>query len=79
MRFEFATAARIIFGEGTAATLPDLARSFGSRPMLITGASRGERKPSSPRCLRRPLLCPESLPSISSVREHGSRRMLHVT
>jgi hypothetical protein len=32
MRFEFATATRIIFGEGTATTLPDLARSFGSRP-----------------------------------------------
>jgi alcohol dehydrogenase class IV len=39
MRFEFATATRIIFGEGTAATLPDLARSFGSRPLVVTGAS----------------------------------------
>jgi len=40
MRFEFATATRIIFGEGTAATLPDLARSFGNRPLVITGASK---------------------------------------
>jgi alcohol dehydrogenase class IV len=39
MRFEFATATRIIFGEGTAATLPDLARMFGTRPLLVTGAS----------------------------------------
>jgi alcohol dehydrogenase class IV len=39
MRFEFATATRIIFGEGTAATLPDLARSFGSRPLVVTRAS----------------------------------------
>lgn len=39
MRFEFATATRIIFGEGTAATLPDLARSFGVRPLVVTGAS----------------------------------------
>ena len=39
MRFEFATATRIIFGEGTAATLPDLARTFGSRPLVVTGAS----------------------------------------
>jgi alcohol dehydrogenase class IV len=39
MRFEFATATRIIFGEGTAATLPDLARSFGARPLAVTGAS----------------------------------------
>ena len=41
MRFEFATATRIVFGEGTAATLPDLVRSFGTRPMVVTGASTG--------------------------------------
>src|SRR5208282_6285283 len=39
MRFEFATATRIVFGEGTAATLPDLGRSFGVRPLVVTGAS----------------------------------------
>lgn len=39
MRFEFATAGRIVFGEGTAATLPELARSFGLRPLVVTGAS----------------------------------------
>jgi len=39
MRFEFATATRVVFGEGTAATLPDLARSFGVRPLVVTGAS----------------------------------------
>src|ERR1039458_6963736 len=39
MRFEFATATRILFGEGTAATLPELARTFGSRPLVVTGAS----------------------------------------
>ena len=40
MRFEFATATRIIFGEGMAATLPDLARTFGARPLVVTGSSR---------------------------------------
>ncbi len=40
MRFEFATATRILFGEGTAASLPDLAHTFGSRPLVVTGASR---------------------------------------
>lgn len=39
MHFEFATATRIIIGEGTAATLPELIRSLGSRPMIVTGAS----------------------------------------
>jgi len=39
MRFEFATATRIIFGEGTAADLPELARSLGKRALVVTGAS----------------------------------------
>ena len=39
MLFEFATATRIIFGEGKAQALPDLARTFGSRPLVVTGAS----------------------------------------
>lgn len=39
MNFEFATATRILFGEGKAAMLPELARSFGARPLVITGAA----------------------------------------
>lgn len=39
MRFEFATATQIIFGEGTAASLPELVRTFGTRPLVVTGAS----------------------------------------
>lgn len=39
MRFEFATATRIVFGEGTAAELPALGRGFGARPLVVTGAS----------------------------------------
>jgi len=39
MRFEFATSGRIVFGEGTSATLPELARSFGLHPLVVTGAS----------------------------------------
>jgi alcohol dehydrogenase class IV len=37
MRFEFATAARILFGRGAVADLPKLAREFGSRALLVTG------------------------------------------
>lgn len=37
MRFEFATAARIVFGRGAIAELPKLAREFGSRALLVTG------------------------------------------
>jgi alcohol dehydrogenase class IV len=39
VHFEFATATQIIFGEGTAARLPELVRTFGTRPMVVTGAS----------------------------------------
>lgn len=39
MHFEYAIATRVIFGEGTAATLPQLARTFGSRSLVVTGAS----------------------------------------
>ena len=39
MRFEFATATRIVFEEGAASTLPELVRTFGSRPLVVTGSS----------------------------------------
>ena len=39
MRFEFATAMQIIFGNGAAAGLPELVSTFGKRPMVVTGAS----------------------------------------
>lgn len=39
MYYEFATASRIVFGPGTAATLPDKAAELGSKPCLVTGGS----------------------------------------
>lgn len=39
MPFEFATAARIIFGAGTAEQLPELASGLGRRALLVTGAN----------------------------------------
>jgi alcohol dehydrogenase class IV len=39
MRFEFATAGRILFGDGVIEQLPSIARSFGSRALLVTGSS----------------------------------------
>lgn len=38
MRFEFATAGRIVFGAGTSHALADHARPHGSRVFLVTGA-----------------------------------------
>jgi len=44
MRFEFATATRIVFGEGTLGEVPAAARAMGTRALLVTGRS-GERAP----------------------------------
>ena len=37
MQFEFATAARILFGAGASKDIGLLAKSFGQRPLLVTG------------------------------------------
>lgn len=37
IRFELATAARIIFRSGAVADLPEIARQFGTRALLVTG------------------------------------------
>jgi alcohol dehydrogenase class IV len=42
MRFEFATAQRVIFGEGAVREVPTAARAFGRRAILVRGSS-GER------------------------------------
>jgi alcohol dehydrogenase class IV len=39
MRFEFATATRIVFGEGALAEVPAAARELGTRALLVTGRS----------------------------------------
>ena len=45
MRFEFATATRIIFGSGTVNDVPSLSAEFGKRACVLTGRS-GERAKS---------------------------------
>ena len=39
MRFEFATAARILFGAGTVREVAPAAREMGRRALLVTGRS----------------------------------------
>ena len=72
MNFEFATATRVIFGEGTAAALPELVRTFGTRPLVVTGASMERAAPLIS------ALSPETFavpgePTVDLVRE-GARR-----
>ncbi len=74
MRFEFATATRIVFGEGTAATLPELARTFGARPLVVTGASQ-ERAAALISALSAETFTVPGEPTADLVRE-GARRVL---
>ena len=72
MRFEFATAGRIIFGEGTAASLPELARTFGARPLVLTGAST-DRSAALVNALSAETFAIPGEPTVERVRE-GARR-----
>jgi alcohol dehydrogenase class IV len=44
VRFEFATATRIIFGAGTLKHVPEAASQMGRRPLLVTGRQREASK-----------------------------------
>jgi alcohol dehydrogenase class IV len=44
MRFEFATAARIVFAPGAAARIPAIARELGTCALVVTGRDRGRSK-----------------------------------
>jgi alcohol dehydrogenase class IV len=45
MRFEFATATRIIFGPGTLREIGSLAKELGRRALVVTGRDAGRAKP----------------------------------
>jgi alcohol dehydrogenase class IV len=74
MHFEFATATRIIFGEGTAATLPELSRTFGNRPLVVAGAS-SERNAPLVAAFAAETFRVSGEPTVELVRE-GARRVL---
>jgi alcohol dehydrogenase class IV len=73
MHFEFATATRIVFGEGAAATLPDLARTFGKCPLVVTGSSP-ERAATLVSSLSAETFAVPGEPTVDLVRK-GARRM----
>ena len=73
MRFEFATATRLIFGEGSVATIPELARTFGTRPLVVTGAST-ERAASLVSTLSAESFSVPGEPTVDLIRE-GARRL----
>ena len=48
MPFEFAAAARIVFGEGAVREVAPAAAAMGRRALVVTGARRNAPPPSSP-------------------------------
>jgi alcohol dehydrogenase class IV len=73
MQFEFATATRVVFGEGKAGTLPELSRTFGTRPLVVTGASTGRSSPVVSE-LSAEIFAVPGEPTVDLVRE-GARRV----
>ncbi len=73
MRFEFATATRIMFGEGAVASLGEVARTFGTRPLVVTGASR-DRAAAMIDALSAETFAVDGEPTVELVRE-GARRI----
>ena len=49
MRFEFATANRILFGEGALAEIGGIALALGSRALVVTGSTPDRAAPVLPR------------------------------
>jgi alcohol dehydrogenase class IV len=68
MRFEFATAARIVFGRGAVADLPKLTQEFGSRALLVTGRDT-ERVALLKRALDSSVFSVYSEPTLEMVRK----------
>lgn len=52
MQFDIATARRVVFGPGVLAQLPDLARPFGLRILLVAGSQPGRAAPAIDRLRR---------------------------
>jgi alcohol dehydrogenase class IV len=45
MRFELATATRIVFAPGALGDLPNIAREFGTRALVVTGRNTSRAAP----------------------------------
>ncbi len=68
MRFEFATAARIVFGEGTVTEVPAAASALGKTPLLVTGHSSERAGQLLSWLLAAPRVSVEGEPSVELVR-----------
>ncbi len=77
MNFEFATATRLIFGEGKVATLPELVRTLGTRTLVVTGSSTNRAAAIVAALSAESFSVPEE-PTVELIRE-GVERVQHGT
>jgi len=77
MRFEFATAQRIVFGPGALADVGGIALDLGRRPLVVTGRDPSRCRPLldllRDRGLRPPLCAMAGEPSIADVRRGAAQ------
>jgi len=77
MRFEFATAQRIIFGMGVLAEAAPLAKGLGRRPLVVTGRdgarSRGLLERLQAEGLQPSILSLDGEPTVADIREGSAR------
>jgi alcohol dehydrogenase class IV len=76
MKFEFATAARIVFAPGASKQLPGIARQFGTRALVVTGRNAERATPTARALEDAGMKCQifsvDGEPTVQSVRE-GAR------
>jgi len=73
MNFEFATAARIVFAPGASKQLPQIARNFGTRALVVTGGNPERAAPAEKALneagVETEIFSVRGEPSLQSVRE----------
>lgn len=68
MRFDFATADRILFGCGTAKDIPAAARTLGTRAFVVTGKSTERASPVISQLYGAPTFAVSGEPTVSAIR-----------
>lgn len=77
MRFEFTTAGRIVFGQGTLREAGEIVAGFGARPLVVTGSQPERARPLlallAERGCRAPQFAVAGEPTVMTVRRATTR------
>ena len=66
LKFEFATATRIIFGAGTLKQIGDEVKSFGRRALVVTGGDGRRAEKLMASLAKAGFICPPPIPALRS-------------